>query len=310
MFTPNSIPESPARAAAAATAGRRAPAPASIRGACTEIAARSRSSLTTKPLTPLSATSRLEPDPTTAIASPTPSAQPSSATSSSAPPARAKNSPSPPVRTVVRRLSGKSRWTPAGGGTALIAAGPDPAATARAGNAPRPRRSRAHQRACELLDVAGAHHHAHVALAQQACEHGLGVGEARQPVDRPAGGCVGGPLGDQQAADAGVILGALARRIDLEHNDLISLGQRGAELARQRGGARIEVRLEDGHQPPVGQRARAPQGGGHLGRVVGVDVIDRGAARAGAEQLKAPARAAPRSMTTTPTTRPRWPPPC
>ncbi len=83
MLTPNSMPDNPARAARAATAGRRAPPPHRMRGPSTAMAASSRSSLTTRPATPSSATSRFEPDPTTSTATPAPAAQASSSSSRS-----------------------------------------------------------------------------------------------------------------------------------------------------------------------------------------------------------------------------------
>src|SRR5438477_9314289 len=198
MLTPNSMPDRPARAARAATAGSRAAPPQRMRGAATTISASSPSSLITSPATPSSDTSRLEPEPTAATATPAEAAHESSSRSARSLPARAKNSPVPPVRTVVRRSSGYSRCTPAGAG-GLIA----PAA-AHGGLARRrapSRSSRAHQLASQGVHVAGAHHHAEVALGQQLAQHRSGGGERGQPVDRAPGGGIGGRLGDHQAAD-------------------------------------------------------------------------------------------------------------
>ena len=50
--------------------------------------------------------------------------------------------------------------------------------------------------------------------------------------------------------------------------------------------------LEHGHEPPVLERPRAPEGGGDLGRVMGVVVVDERPAGAVAEQLKATRRPA------------------
>ena len=79
-------------------------------------------------------------------------------------------------------------------------------------------------------------------------------------------------------ADAGEVLGALARRVDVEHGGHVGPGQRGAEVAREPLRARVEVRLEDRDHPPRRQRAGGVDGGGHLGRVMGV-VVDRRARR-------------------------------
>ena len=136
---------------AAATAGRRAPPPQTIRGAvqldlreaAVELERRARAR-------PRRRRAGSSPSPRRRSAVRARAAQSSRRVSSASLPARAKNSPAPPVRTVVRRASGYSRRTPSGGssrGAALI---------------------RATSRRAELIDVAGAHHHAHVAAGAAA----------------------------------------------------------------------------------------------------------------------------------------------
>ncbi len=53
-----------------------------------------------------------------------------------------------------------------------------------------------------------------------------------------------------------MILGALARRVDVEHDHHVGLRERRAELAREQRRARVQVGLEDGHQAP-GSSVRA-----------------------------------------------------
>ena len=79
--------------------------------------------------------------------------------------------------------------------------------------------------------------------------------------------------GHQQAAHAGEVLGALARRVDVEHHHDVGQRQRAPELARQQPRARVEVRLEAGDQAPARPRAcgrprawRAPRSGGGRSR--------------------------------------------
>ena len=58
------------------------------------------------------------------------------------------------------------------------------------------------------------------------------------------------------------------------HADLVGRGQRPAESRRQRLRSRVEVRLKDGDQAPVRELAKGSQRGRHLGRVMGVVVVD------------------------------------
>ena len=140
----------------------------------------------------------------------------------------------------------------------------------------------------QLVDVARAEHQAQVALAQQPAQDRRGGVEGRQPQHRAPAGGVGGGLGHQQPGDAGEVLGPLARRVDVEHGGDVGPGQRGAELAREPLRARVQVRLEDRDHPPRRQRAGGVDGGGHLGRVVGVVVDHARAAARGPEGLEAP----------------------
>ncbi len=89
---------------------------------------------------------------------------------------------------------------------------------------------------------------------------------------------VGGRTGDVEPADAGErSLGSLARRVDVEHADLVGGGERGAEALGERLGPRVQVRLEDGDQPAGCELAQGGERRGHLGRVVRVVVVDLGA---------------------------------
>ena len=95
-----------------------------------------------------------------------------------------------------------------------------------------------------------------------------------QPPDRAAAGGVRGRLGDQVAAHAREVLGPLARAVDVEHHDQVGERERAAELAREHLRARVEVRLERRDQPPRLEGPRRRERGLHLGRVVGVVVVD------------------------------------
>ena len=96
-----------------------------------------------------------------------------------------------------------------------------------------------------------------------------------QPPDRAAAAAVGRRLGDHQAADPGELADRLlAGRVDVEHRDLVGGRQRGAELVREGLGARVEVGLEGGDQPALGELARRLERRRDLGRVVGVVVVD------------------------------------
>src|SRR5215212_6775760 len=82
-----------------------------------------------------------------------------------------------------------------------------------------------YQAAPQVVDVPRAEDEHQVALAEQAAQGSLGVVEARQPEDRPAVPGVGRGLGDQPAADAGEVLGPLARGIDLEDGGDVGRGK-------------------------------------------------------------------------------------
>ena len=106
MLTPNSMPDSPARAARAATAGRRAP-----RRTASAAAARSRSlparGRASRPGRARRRRRSAGSSPSRRRSPPGPRrpAHASSSSSCDSLPARAKYSPAPPVRTVVRRAS-------------------------------------------------------------------------------------------------------------------------------------------------------------------------------------------------------------
>ena len=132
-----------------------------------------------------------------------------------------------------------------------------------------------HEPLAERADVAGAEHQQHVVRAQARAEHrarrrrtpAATAPRARARRRRRASAT-------SQPADAREVLGALARRVDVEH-----AGQVGGASARPNAparccGARVEVRLEGGDHAP---RAERPRGGDRrrdLGRVVGVVVDD------------------------------------
>src|ERR1700761_7902425 len=73
-----------------------------------------------------------------------------------------------------------------------------------------------HQSPPERVDVARAHHKTYIALAKHSPQDCLGLGEAWQPVHRLPQTRVRGRLRDQQPAHAGMVLGALTRRVDVE----------------------------------------------------------------------------------------------
>ena len=101
----------------------------------------------------------------------------------------------------------------------------------------------------------------------------LGVDE---PPDRAARGAVGGRPRDREAADAFERPHRpLAGRIDVEHADLVRGRQGRAEALGESLGARVQMRLEDRDQPARPELAKRLERRGHLGRVVGVVVVDR-----------------------------------
>ena len=117
------------------------------------------------------------------------------------------------------------------------------------------------------------------------------IGERRQPEDGPALGRVGGGLGDEQTAHAGIVRGALARRIDVCHDDHVRSRQRASQLAREQPRARIQVRLEHRYQPVAVQRARRRQRRRDLARMVRVVVVHERSARRAPDELQAATRA-------------------
>ena len=154
----------------------------------------------------------------------------------------------------------------------------------------------------ELEDVAGADRDQDLARRKR-----LGPGRlapARRRAARPTGlpsHPLGRGPGDPQAADAGQLADRLlARRVDVEHRDLVGERQRRAELLREGLGARVEVGLEDGDQPRRVQLAQGRERGADLGRVVGVVVVDCGPRRA-----RPSARAAAARRGSRPAPRPR-----
>ena len=92
---------------------------------------------------------------------------------------------------------------------------------------------------------------------------------------------LGGGLRHVEPADPGQLADRLlARRIDVEHDDLVGERQRRAEPLGEGLGARVEVGLEDGDQARRPQLAQGRERRADLGRVVGVVVIYRGPRRA------------------------------
>ena len=108
-----------------------------------------------------------------------------------------------------------------------------------------------------------------------------------QPTRLPPRG-VGGRLGDQPAGDAGVVLGALAGRVDLGHDGRSASASAAPNSRAWCCGARVEVRLEDGDHAGAAERARRLERGAHLGRVVGVVVDHERALGRRADALEAP----------------------
>ena len=169
-------PTAPRCAARAATAGSRAPPPQTHPPARRRsITASSRSSFNTSPRTPSSAISRFEPEPTTATAS-----------ARRAPPTRAARA-APPRCPRARRTRPRRRCAPSSGARAESRAARPAGGRRRPGRAvlALSRSPRTSLRASASTSP-GAHHHAHIALAEQRAQHRLGVGERRQPIHRPA----------------------------------------------------------------------------------------------------------------------------
>src|SRR5690349_2230354 len=228
MLIPNSRPDRPHAGVLAAAEGSRAPPPQRRRSPSRSIVASPPPSLSASPWKPSSATSRLEPEPITPTAMPSESAQRRTETRPSTSRGCANQSAAPPVRTVVNRASGWPALTPSGG--ALIASPLD--------------RVIRDQRLAQPEDIAGADRDQHRALAVeirvvvQAVDQGpLGEVGTGQPPDRPPPRPLGRSLGDLQPADAGQLADRLlARRVDVEDDDLVGGGEGGAELDRQRLG--------------------------------------------------------------------------
>ena len=99
--TPNSRPANPCVAATRATAGNDAPAPHSIRGPSRFTSSRTRLSRKTRPRTPASRTSRLEPLPRTRQATLRSAAQRTAIAASLRSAGMASSSAGPPMRQVV-----------------------------------------------------------------------------------------------------------------------------------------------------------------------------------------------------------------
>ncbi len=107
MFTPNSRPRRPARAARAAAWGSRAPPPQTRRSPLCSIVASAPSSFMTSPRNPASDTRRFDPEPTTPTASRSSAAQRKQRHQALVACRDGRTSPPlPPVRIVVRRVSG------------------------------------------------------------------------------------------------------------------------------------------------------------------------------------------------------------
>ncbi len=100
------------------------------------------------------------------------------------------------------------------------------------------------------------------------------------------GGGVGRRRRHQPPVDAREILRPLARWIHLEDDDDVGGSQSGAELPRERLGARVQVWLKDGDQAGGAERARRRDRRRDLRRVVGVVVVDGNAGAGLAEQLE------------------------
>ena len=137
--------------------------------------------------------------------------------------------------------------------------------------------------------------------------NGLGGRVVAHPGDALAVAGVGRRLGDEQAGDAGVVLGGLARGIDVEDHRQVGLRQRLAERRRLALGPAVQVRLEERDDA-----ARVLGAGGgdrrrDLGRVVRVVVDDARAGGGGAERARSggprpgsPRAPRPRSSTSAP----------
>ncbi len=255
MLTPNSSPARPQPAAFAAAEGSRAPPPQSSRSPSRSTVASSPSSFSARPRKPSSATSRFEPEPTAPIVRPSPAAQASSSTSCSASAGRANQSAAPPVRTVVRRASGKSRSTPA----------------RRSGHRPPPSASSAsptRKTSPAPIVAATTPGPSRAPSAACACSSAGAQIVARPPIRSAAA------RRHVETADPGQLADRLlARRVDVEDDRFVGQRQCRAELLGERLGARVEVRLEGDDEPRRPHLPQSLERRPQLGRVVGVVVI-------------------------------------
>ena len=154
MLTPNSIPVSPACAARAETAGRRAPPPQRICVPSSSIVLSSLSSFRTSPRTPPSATSRFDPDPTT------PTSNRSAAGPREQPLELAERSR---AREQLGRAAGADRRQPGQRVVALDPGGQRRPWPRSVDSGPASTRLRRPATARQRVDVAGAHRQAQVA---------------------------------------------------------------------------------------------------------------------------------------------------
>ena len=91
--------------------------------------------------------------------------------------------------------------------------------------------SEARRSADHAVDVARAHRQQQVALAQFGAQEPLGGRVVAHPGDALAVAGVGGGLGHEQAGDAGVVLGGLARGIDVQDHREVGVARAPAPNA-------------------------------------------------------------------------------
>src|SRR5258708_1138778 len=107
----------------------------------------------------------------------------------------------------------------------------------------------ARQLSSERVDVAGAHHHAHVSGVEQLQQRELCLLEALKPENGTLASVLARRADEREATYAGMVLGALACEVDIEQGNDVGLREGRAELIGEQSRARVEMRLEDGHEP-------------------------------------------------------------
>src|SRR5258705_5242297 len=119
----------------------------------------------------------------------------------------------------------------------------------------------------QLVDVSGAHQEYEVVRSNQTLEHlarRLEIADVRGARDL---------VRQLRRVDASRVL--LARAVHIEDQDLVRSAECAREIVHQRRQARVAMWLEHDDEPPVAKLPCGVDRCSHLGRVVGVIVVDR-----------------------------------